>query len=786
MANDNAGGGGVEGSDDARGEGDSRRQAARVEGAVDVGGGDESGHASSGVGEVGMDGVVNGVVSDVVDRLVRLEVEGVFRKAVKLLRQRTRDMAGVGLVRLGKELKMLTDEPPPGVCAWPVDDCMTHLQAQIQGPEDTPYERGTFLLDLQIPDRYPFEPPKVRFVTPIYHPNIDSGGRICLDTLKMRPAGSWAPSMNVPTLLTTIRLLMAHPNGDDGLMPDITELFLKNPSRFADVARAHVEEHARQDTLASSKKADAKAKAKAQAALEGSTTGDEAGAEKGRDSLKVAKGAVPVPVSSVDERPNNRSAEKGADGGDGGTSSEAAADAQAATAAIAGKMVGGRAPGGSAAPEAPDKGEKTACVAATPAVDGARGGDAYRGGAGEGSNADARNSGGGGGGGGGRSSGCEREESRTTGGGADGASSDDGAWSESDDEDNDGDGGGPLLLMKKRGMSASEAVETFRLAAGTPEMRELLVACRRRVVEYVRGSPDLAHAFTDGKDVDGDADGDTEGGARSNIFTTMELKSLAEWEEAIVKEGSYIDVTAILGLGRIFQIPDVRVVFEDCEVGLVNTYHPNYAVEPTGQPTVLWSGGNHFEAMVPVAHDASIKASAGNDTASAMDFCLLALNRPADYSDFVDAVISFVRRIPRRTGTVKRVHKTRGTRKWTRGRTPLTRGRASRFRNICRGLRSIRGGGDGDDSAVPSAPAAPVDAGSPPAAPGGWDDMDASETPGASVAPAFDGAIPSAPADSPVGENGGGPDEDTPEDRDAMDVSEAPEANPAPPTTSKL
>jgi ubiquitin-protein ligase len=53
----------------------------------------------------------------------------------------------------------------------------------ISGPEQTPYSGGLFKLQITIPERYPFEPPKVRFDTPIYHPNIDTGGRICLNIL---------------------------------------------------------------------------------------------------------------------------------------------------------------------------------------------------------------------------------------------------------------------------------------------------------------------------------------------------------------------------------------------------------------------------------------------------------------------------------------------------------------------------------------------------------------------------------------------------------------------------
>ena len=125
------------------------------------------------------------------------------------------------LARMRREVSMLERDPPHGICAWPRGDSLTTLEAQIHGPEDSPFAEGVFVLEILIPERYPFEPPKVRFVTPIYHPNIDNCGRICLDSLKMPPKGAWLPSLNVSTLLTTVRLLMASPNPDDGLMPDI-------------------------------------------------------------------------------------------------------------------------------------------------------------------------------------------------------------------------------------------------------------------------------------------------------------------------------------------------------------------------------------------------------------------------------------------------------------------------------------------------------------------------------------------------------------------------------------
>ncbi|CAI5730452.1 unnamed protein product [Hyaloperonospora brassicae] len=147
--------------------------------------------------------------------------------------------------RMHREIAMLESDPPFGVSAWPIEDKLDHLEAQILGPDGSPYEKGVFQLDIDIPERYPFEPPKVCFVTPIYHPNIDDAGRICLDTLKTQPKGSWLPSVNISTLLTTIRLLMAEPNADDGLMPDIANAFKHNRELFNKKATEMTAQYAR-------------------------------------------------------------------------------------------------------------------------------------------------------------------------------------------------------------------------------------------------------------------------------------------------------------------------------------------------------------------------------------------------------------------------------------------------------------------------------------------------------------------------------------------------------------
>lgn len=83
-----------------------------------------------------------------------------------------------------QETERLLAEPPPGIDARPHDDNVRYFDVVMHGPAQSPFEGGLFKLEMFLPDDYPMAPPKVRFLTKIYHPNIDKLGRICLDILK--------------------------------------------------------------------------------------------------------------------------------------------------------------------------------------------------------------------------------------------------------------------------------------------------------------------------------------------------------------------------------------------------------------------------------------------------------------------------------------------------------------------------------------------------------------------------------------------------------------------------
>ncbi|KAF9938565.1 Ubiquitin-conjugating enzyme E2 T [Mortierella alpina] len=148
------------------------------------------------------------------------------------------------LLRMRKELKDLETSPPLGVVCYPLNDNIVHLQAEISGPEDTPYSTGTFKIDILIPDRYPFEPPRCQFQTRVYHPNIDEQGRICLDILKSPPKGSWGPAISISTMLISLRLLLATPNPDDPLLVEVANEFKENRDLFMLKAKQYTERYA--------------------------------------------------------------------------------------------------------------------------------------------------------------------------------------------------------------------------------------------------------------------------------------------------------------------------------------------------------------------------------------------------------------------------------------------------------------------------------------------------------------------------------------------------------------
>lgn len=144
------------------------------------------------------------------------------------------------LKRIQNEFLAFCQDPPAQCSAGPVAENMFHWQAAIMGPEDSPYQGGVFFLSIHFPKNYPFQPPKVSFITRIFHPNINKNGSICLDILN----SAWSPALTISKVLLSICSLLCDPNPDDPLVPEIANTYRNDLNRFIRLAQAWTERYA--------------------------------------------------------------------------------------------------------------------------------------------------------------------------------------------------------------------------------------------------------------------------------------------------------------------------------------------------------------------------------------------------------------------------------------------------------------------------------------------------------------------------------------------------------------
>lgn len=88
--------------------------------------------------------------------------------------------------------------------------------------------------DIVIPESYPFQPVKMKFITKVYHPNVSSAsGAICLDILK----DAWSPVLTLKSTLISLQSLLCSPEPNDPQDAEVAKHFTTSKRSFEETAR---------------------------------------------------------------------------------------------------------------------------------------------------------------------------------------------------------------------------------------------------------------------------------------------------------------------------------------------------------------------------------------------------------------------------------------------------------------------------------------------------------------------------------------------------------------------
>ncbi|KAL7719716.1 E2 ubiquitin-conjugating enzyme [Entamoeba marina] len=151
-------------------------------------------------------------------------------------------MAQKSALILAKQLQELTKNPVEGFSVGLIDENNIYdWQILIVGPPDTLYEGGMFQATMTFPIDYPNNPPKMKFVSEIWHPNVYKSGEVCISIL--HPPGDdefgyekaserWNPIHSVESILLSVIAMLSAPNDESPANVDAAIEWRKNKEEF--------------------------------------------------------------------------------------------------------------------------------------------------------------------------------------------------------------------------------------------------------------------------------------------------------------------------------------------------------------------------------------------------------------------------------------------------------------------------------------------------------------------------------------------------------------------------
>jgi ubiquitin-protein ligase/uncharacterized protein YegL len=144
--------------------------------------------------------------------------------------------------RILREANSLKQNLPENVEVFVSQDNVLFWKVIIAGPTGTLYSGYKWLLSIEFhPNSYPFKPPEIRFVTPIYHCNISDDGKICLEILQ----GQWTSPTTMHDVLQQILDLLRNPNPDNALSTAKGDLYKSARGVYDRELKLHTEKNAK-------------------------------------------------------------------------------------------------------------------------------------------------------------------------------------------------------------------------------------------------------------------------------------------------------------------------------------------------------------------------------------------------------------------------------------------------------------------------------------------------------------------------------------------------------------